>query len=546
MWKDRRNKLIDYIKKNIKTQMKYIVLYNILNISLTIILLGIPLIQGRMLDILIYSKNQTEFMFWVICILLQLLFQIFIRFFSSKLEIVKTSSFGLNFNKKILDYLFGCHTNQVLKYEPTYFHSRILQDTEAVINFYFKTISSFLNNILVLTFAIVILGKVNTYILISLVIFFPVYTFIYILFKRKIRITQREQMEASNACFSARNMIYMNYLEEKALRRDISAKDKLAEKEHILLNSINKMFQVQFSLNTIQVIVNSIFHFGGFALGGLAVLKGQVTLGVFSYVLQYFSMLLNTVEEFLNIGTSFQTYRASLHRLEEVFQLEQENNGKIVVECIERIELKNVNYRYKEDDNYLYRNNLSLQFEAGNFYTIKGENGVGKTTLFMIIAGVLKDDGLNGKLYINNVEYSEMDMCKLREQDISIVLQQAYMYDGSVSEYIFSILSEVEYVSAKKNKDFKEVFESRYFNLDNIQNCLFDNLSGGEKQMVNLFIGLAKNASLYLLDEATANVFLPLKEKIYRLIQKKVFEGNIVIRISHEPDCLANEIIVEI
>lgn len=537
--------MVDYVKKGIQSQIKYILFYNILNIVLTIIGLGIPLIEGRMLDILIYSKNQTEFLFWVICILFQVIFQIFIRFFVSKIETVEIGYFVLEFNKKILDYLFCCHTNQILRYEPTYFHSRILQDTDSVINFYFRTISSFLKNILVLIFTIAILGRVNILILLSLVLFFPVYTLVYFLFKEKIRIAQIEQMEASNACFSTRNTIYINYLEEKALRRDIAAKVKLTQKEHILLESVKKMFHVQFSLNAIQILVNSIFQFGGFAIGGFAVLNGQITLGVFSYVLQYFSMLLNTVEEFLNIGTSYQTYRASWKRLEDVFRLKKEPNGKKIIETIQKIELMEVNYRYKEEANYLYCNNLSFQFESGKLYKIKGENGVGKTTLFMIIAGVMKDSGLVGKLYINDIEYSEIDIYKLRERNISIVLQETYMYDGSVKEYILSILSEAEYIRASKDSQFKEAFENDYFNINSLMNSSFDSLSGGEKQVVNLFIGLAKDASLYLLDEPTANVFPLLKDKIYQLIQKRVNDGKIVIRVSHEVDELENEIIFE-
>lgn len=455
---------------------------------------------------------------------------------------LKKESFVLVLNQKILNFILRRHTKQVLAYEPTYLHSRVLQDTAAVIEFYFNTISNGINSLVVMLVALIVLYRVNGYILLSLVVFFPVYTFIYVMFKERIFISSKRVMEASNDCFSVRNNIYANYLEVKVRKRESEVKKRLKVKEDILMTSIKKNFLLNFTLSTIKIGTNSIFQFSCFAVGGIAVINGYITLGVFTYIIQYFSMLLNTVEDFFNLGTSYQGYRASLMRLNEILEIEEEPDGEVQLESIDSIELNNVNYKHHHEAPYLYSEGVNYTFNPNNLYTILGENGVGKSTLFMLMTGIYKDKNLNGDIILNGLPIHSVDMNHFREKCISVMLQQSFTLGLTVQEYISSFLSQRDLQRMLSVECYKAIFACSQFNIMETMEKNFDYLSGGEKQLINLFICLTKDASLYILDEPTSNIFPDLRGNIIQLLQHVVAEGKIIVASTHDKELVAKSI----
>ena len=537
---------MNFIKTAIKEQKKYIVSYWILNLLLTLVSLIIPLIEAKMLDVLVYTKNYNDFWKWIVLEISLVFVQIFVSYFSNKISSVSTSNFALDFNQKILDFLFESNTRKVMMYEPTYLHARVLQDTESCINFYYSTISNVINNIAIWIFTIIVLVQINKYIVLSVFIFCPVYAFIFLIFKGRMKDASLEQSEASNSCYAARSNIYVNYLDIKAKKNEFAAKEFLKQKEGYLLRSIKRMFRLKFYLSSTQLIVSSLFQIGGFIIGGLAVMAEKMTLGVFFYLLQYFSMMLNTVEEFLNIGTNYQSYKASMTRLGEVLEIEKESNGEIKLEHIDQIELKNINYCYEKEDGNLYSEDINMLFESGKLYNILGENGVGKTTLILMMLGIYKDGNQKGSILYNGIEYGKIDMNFVRKNKISIMMQNNISFEGTVEEYIKSSLSEEEYRKELKNDRYEEVFFNTQFNLFNILKKKFDCLSGGEKQLVNLFVCLAKQASVFFLDEPTANIYSGLKEGILSLLQCKAKENKIIIMITHDKDMVSKSISLQI
>ncbi|MDO4754427.1 MAG: ATP-binding cassette domain-containing protein, partial [Bacillota bacterium] len=270
-----------------------------------------------------------------------------------------------------------------------------------------------------------------------------------------------------------------------------------------------------------------------------AVMNGHLTMGVFTYLLQYFAMMLNTVEQFFNIGTAYQEYQASKMRLIEVLSMEKDDEGDKILDRIERIELVGLNYRHEEESENLYEDNVDATFVSGNLTHILGENGVGKSTILLCILGIYRNRQVSGEIKFNGTAASELNMSTLRKNNFSFMLQHPISFEGTVSEYMQSLLTEQEIQQVQDNRDFNQVFVHPQFDLNQIMEQEYDRLSGGEKQLLNLFVCLAKNASVYLLDEPTANVFPKMKESILSLLQKKADAGNIVIVVTHDHNMLS-------
>ncbi|HEX3021538.1 MAG TPA: hypothetical protein VHP81_04000, partial [Lachnospiraceae bacterium] len=130
-----------FLKKEISTQTRAIICNVFLNMVLTLILMSFPLLQGKLVDVFVYSKMMKEFQLWILFLIILTIAQIIIRYFISKINLLKKEKFTLVINQKILNFLLRRHTKQVLAHEPTYLHSRVLQDSAAVLEFYFNTVS---------------------------------------------------------------------------------------------------------------------------------------------------------------------------------------------------------------------------------------------------------------------------------------------------------------------------------------------------------------------------------------------------------------------
>lgn len=456
-----------------------------------------------------------------------------LNYFIRRIDILKKEGFILALNAEILKYIFKVETKGINEHESTYLHSRVLEDSATVTNFLFVTLSEFICNIFLLIIAAVVLYRVNSVILLSLVIFLPIYTLIYMFFREKIFYSSKEVREASNDCFATRNSVYSNYIDVKIRKRELAEIKRLSKKENILMTSLSKNFLLHFTLSTVKISTHSFFQFLGFTLGGLAVLKGHITLGIFTYMIQYFTKMLSTVETFLDIGTSYQNYKVSTTRLNEILSINYELDGDKSIEEVESVELINVNYKYCDADNDLYKNGITFKLARNNLYTLVGENGVGKSTLFMLLTGIYKDNNLKGEILINGHPISNLNMSLFREQCVSVMLQNTSLLGVTVQEYLMTFTDLSGLQTFVKKEYYKDVFMSNEFNINDFMDLQFDNLSGGEKQLINLLACLIKNVNFYILDEPIANIFPHLRDKIIDLLVSMTKEGKIILISTH-------------
>lgn len=74
-----------------------------------------------------------------------------------------------------------------------------------------------------------------------------------------------------------------------------------------------------------------------FLYGGWQVLNHNMSVGQLTVMCTYFSMMLQLIKYYFELGNSFQNVKTSLHRLEAIFHIEVEKEGNILLEKIENI-----------------------------------------------------------------------------------------------------------------------------------------------------------------------------------------------------------------
>ena len=186
-------------------------------------------------------------------------------------------------------------------------------------------------------------------------------------------------------------------------------------------------------------------------------------------------------------------------------------------------------------------NDLSLHLAPGDFVTILGSNGAGKSTMFNAIAGTFQLDSgsviLDGRDITSLPDYKRSKFIGRMFQDplkgtapsmtIEENLALAYLR-ASRSRSPFSM------VSAAERREFREKLAQLGLGLEDRINAMVGLLSGGQRQALTLLMATLVTPKLLLLDEHTAALDPATAEKVLELTRKIVAENSITcLMITH-------------
>lgn len=186
------------------------------------------------------------------------------------------------------------------------------------------------------------------------------------------------------------------------------------------------------------------------------------------------------------------------------------------------LKLENIFFKIKE--RYILKN-ISIFLKKNDIVGIVGKSGAGKTTLIDIICGLLKPSGGNIYIDIDNINYSQ----------INYILNAGYLDQIPVS------LNHLNYQYLnKKNKKIKNTLKN--FKLDHknlfLKKDQFNlNLSGGEKQRLNIFQIYRKNKNLEIYDEPFNMLDDQSKEKFLKDLKRRK-KNKIIIIVTHDKKVL--------
>ena len=163
------------------------------------------------------------------------------------------------------------------------------------------------------------------------------------------------------------------------------------------------------------------------------------------------------------------------------------------------IAFENVSLSY---GNRLILDNISFKINEGEIFGMLGPNGVGKSTIFNLITGLIKPD--NGKIKINNHDVLNYPIY-LRTKKFKVGYVPQYGgYFGDLTLYQ-NLKAIAEIVINNKNNEEDKISELiNKFELENLRNIKAKFLSGGQKKKLVIALSLLSDPSVLLLDECFA------------------------------------------
>lgn len=195
------------------------------------------------------------------------------------------------------------------------------------------------------------------------------------------------------------------------------------------------------------------------------------------------------------------------------------------------IEFKNVSFSYNKDEKYAVKN-LSFKLEEGKTLALVGASGSGKTTIARLAARFWDVD--EGEILIGGVNIKDIPKEQLMS-DTAFVFQNTRLFSRSLRENILigrPDASEDEILRALEISCSKEIVDDLPDGLDTVIGTDGTYLSGGQMQRIALARAVIKNASISLLDEATAFAD-PENEKLIQQALFNIGSKKTTIMIAH-------------
>ena len=190
------------------------------------------------------------------------------------------------------------------------------------------------------------------------------------------------------------------------------------------------------------------------------------------------------------------------------------------------IEFKNISLSY---GNRLILDNIDFKISKGQIFGMLGPNGVGKSTIFNLITGLISPD--TGKIKINDEEVNNYPVyLRTKKFKVGYVPQYGgYFNDLTLNDNLKAI---GEIVIDTKNLIQNKIDSLiNKFELENVKNVKAKFLSGGQKKKLVIAISLLSDPKVLLLDECFAALDVLTIKMLQDIIVKLQQESDITICI---------------
>ena len=536
------NNYIRYIWENVTKKIKKtIYLYIFLSVFLSMISIILPYLSGKYIDVLIKSTSYKNIMFIVITIILLNLINILLGYITSIFSFKINSELTFNITNRVIAHIQKIPISNIINDDPAYLTQRINEDANVISSFFTSNISNFIIKWAVLC--------VSMYFLIIINSIFFIFTLIFLFFQIVIFFSTKKSIYKKNLFIKEEQSKYFRDLNNQLiLIKELKIDSNFDKFNTILKKSYESLFlkfldysKFMTVISCLQDSLTSIFYILLLITGTYYFFNNKITVGEITIIFSYFRTSMDVILYYLNFNKSFQTIKVSMDRIFEFEKIKEEANGNTILNSINHITIKNLNYSYLKDKNLL--RNINISFEKNNIYLILGKNGSGKSTFLNLLLGIILNN-IDGDILYNDNKISDIDLYKLRKDKISVMIQDTRRLNMSIKDILENVYEPITEIFLRKfilNNDLETLYFTKKFDIIKNLNTNIFNLSGGELKKVYLLKTLLKDADIYIFDEPTVALDIDSIKHFKKIIYNLKYNEKIVIVVTHDNNLITDD-----
>ena len=313
-----------------------------------------------------------------------------------------------------------------------------------------------------------------------------------------------------------------------------------------------KQSKVWIKYNPIMQMMTKLLIVVTLLLGGLKVIKGEMSIGALGAFLEYCANAVWPMEMLGWLSNELASAFASKKKLDKIYaetamikdpeELSEKVTKMLDYFRFKDFEFKNVSFSM---DNKKILDNVSFRLEKGKTLGIMGATGSGKTTIINMLLRFY--DPESGQILLNGVDIRELPLETVR-RSVSTVMQDVFLFSDTIDENIRLGNKDGitgDDISEALNKACAKKFVDK---LDEGAETVIGErgvgLSGGQKQRISMARAFAKHAPVLVLDDSTSALDMETEHEVQEHLSD--LKNSTKIIIAHRISAVrhADEIIV--
>ncbi len=501
-----RPKRWDWIRSLVDEDLPLLFVALSMGVVLAVLGLATAIFSQQLLDKILPSEDRSRLFLGAGFLMLLLLARAAIQYLRSLLLLRQS----FDFNLRIIDFFYG----RLLELPKSFFDNRKTGDLIARMNDT-QRIQAAVSNILASVIIDILMVLVSSAAifwfdwkigLVSLA-WLPVFGFIVYRFHPAILGGQRLVMST----YAANESNYVDTIQGVGVIKLHGKERFFSSVTHsfyrFFQDAALKLGKIAISYQFWTQATSVLFIVGIILWSAVKVLADSMTAGELIAILQMVGLLMASAATLAGSNIQLQEARVAFERMHEFTSIpsEQEREAlrpQSVTDTFEEIRVDNLTFRFPGRP--LLLDGVNFRLRKGEWITIMGESGMGKSTLLQILQKFYEKE--SGSIKVNGIDLELLGLVDWRSH-LGVLPQQVKLFNGTVLDNI--LLGEAPESPEVLEAFFTEYGLTEYFlqlpnGLATIVGEQGVNLSGGQQQILGLARALWRRPSLLLLDEPTA------------------------------------------
>lgn len=322
------------------------------------------------------------------------------------------------------------------------------------------------------------------------------------------------QWQATGAIQSQVEEVYSGNEVIKAYNQQQEVEKAFDKRNHRFYKVTYRAQSLSGAVNPVDSFLGNLIFVAVVIIGGLAVIKGEMSLGDLQAFAQYSRQVQRPVVQLASMSTSVQSALASCKRFFDFLDAKNEEEDKAVESFKEdgkkfesNVEFKNVCFSYFPEDPLI--EDLNFKASPGQMIAIVGPTGAGKTTIVNLLMRFYEVQ--KGEITVSGVNTKDVSRQELRSH-FGMVLQDTWLFNGTIRDNLLYGLkpgmkiSEEEFAKICRETHVDDFVSALKDGYETMLDSDASQLSQGERQLLTICRAYISQPDILILDEATSSV----------------------------------------